>query len=387
MKATNSHKSEWLDSWHVNPSVNKDYLLLDGLRGVAIIMVLGAHFIYVNPNSNVIIKFLGGIFTGGFLGVRIFFALSGFLISWPFWKRKFQGAEQVVPTGYGWRRFWKIYPPLALSVLIFTPIYVLNAHDASFIYTATQWLTGLSLVMPVSGKFNPVMWSLIVEMHFYIILPFIFVGLKRISPKSCLWIITSVFLVIPIGYRWIVLNGDYFTLKPQINVHFPSLLDSFALGVLMAGLDNLGVIKKNWAKLGNVGFMLVAFSMLCFSMLMIHNLPSHPIFYESMMLTAQIGSGLLLCYVADPTYVISNWLSVAWLRWCGIISYEWYLFHQAILWWMRPWFGSAHGNLLNYGLNLGIPFIISLALAATVYRYFSLPILKFGRKRNEHGSS
>lgn len=80
----NSRKKEWLQSWHVSPSFNRDYDLIDGLRGIAILLVLGGHHIYVNPLSGSLARFVGGVFRAGGFGVTVFFALSGFLISWPF---------------------------------------------------------------------------------------------------------------------------------------------------------------------------------------------------------------------------------------------------------------------------------------------------------------
>jgi len=141
---------------------------MDGLRGIAILMVVAGHYLYVNPRSGPALQFLGNL-TGtlGGSGVSLFFTISGFLIAWPFWKRKANKAPVAVPPGYGWRRFWKIYPPLALSVILLTPCWILwHGEWALYLKTAAQWLTGLAFVVPVTGKFNPVMWSLVVEVHF-----------------------------------------------------------------------------------------------------------------------------------------------------------------------------------------------------------------------------
>src|ERR1700733_7697099 len=128
---TNLTGKQWLDAWHVNPSANREYDFIDGLRGIAILMVLACHFLYVNPNSGAGLRFIGGFLGACGHGVTLFFVLSGFLIAWPFWKRKVTGSGEVVPPGYVSRRFWKIYPPLAISVLILAPICLLRSGDWS----------------------------------------------------------------------------------------------------------------------------------------------------------------------------------------------------------------------------------------------------------------
>ena len=378
-----SPKKEWLDAWHVNPSINKEYDLIDGLRGIAILLVVACHMVYVNPNSSSTVQFLGGLFSAGSNGVTVFFTLSGFLISWPFWKRKVNQSAQVVPPGYGWRRFWKIYPPLALSLVLLTPIYLLRTHDGSFIELALQWLMGLPLVMPVSGKLNPVMWSLVVEMHFYIVLPLLFICLRKVPAKACLWILLLAFLLVPVLVRWVnISRGVYFSLLPEIQVHFPALLDAFAFGVFLAGLDNLKLIKKAWVRFGDLGFVLLGGSFILSSWLTLN-----PVIGETMRLElvgwgVKISTLFLLCYIADPQHPRARLLSQPWLRWCGIISYEWYLFHQPILTWIKEAFGPAGGNLIKYLVILGCSLFAGLILAAVVYRWFSLPILKYGRDRN-----
>src|SRR4029077_15797093 len=128
----NNSDKNWLDAWHVNPSANREYDVIDGVRGIAILLVVLSHLLYTPPQTSPFLHYLGGLFSAGGSGVIVFFALSGFLIAWPFWKRKWNGATQAVPWGYGWRRFWKIYPPLALSVIVLTPLYVLHTHDWSY---------------------------------------------------------------------------------------------------------------------------------------------------------------------------------------------------------------------------------------------------------------
>ncbi|HEY4415401.1 MAG TPA: acyltransferase [Verrucomicrobiae bacterium] len=377
IESSKPHK-HWLDNWHVNPSVNRDYDFIDGLRGVAILMVLFCHHFYINPAAGPALQFVGAFSTACGNGVQLFFALSGFLISWPFWKRKFLGETRTLPPGYARRRFWKIYPPLALSVLVLTPVYVILKHDASYFLIAAQWLAGLSFLLPVSGKLNPVMWTLVVEVQFYAVLPLFFLALKRTSYRASLWIMTAVFLLAPIFTR--ILTGQTATFQPDINAHFPTALDAFALGILLAGLENMRMIKKNWARLGMIGIILWPLTLLIIAWLRTHPEHGNVFIGESIGWMEKIASACLLCFVANPQHPIARLLCMPWLRWCGIISYEWYLFHQPITLWARGVFGPASGNFLKFALIVGGSFLFSTTVAALVYRYFSLPILKLGRK-------
>jgi peptidoglycan/LPS O-acetylase OafA/YrhL len=370
----------WLESWHVDPSANREYDFIDGLRGLAILMVVACHHLYVNPKSGPAVLFFGCVFGTSGLGVALFFTLSGFLIAWPFWRRKVNRAEQAIPPGYGWRRFWKIYPPLALSVLLLTPTYILWHGDAPlYLHATMQWLTGLAFLMPVSGKLNPVMWSLVVEIHFYLVLPLLFLLAKSLSPKKTLWLISLFFLVVPVATR--AATGLSPTFFPVISDPFPTGLDSFCLGVCLAGIDNLKIWDKNWARLGDVGCFLMPLGLLGQAWIRLHPENHGTGITQTFIWTFLLGAGFLLCYAADPQNPRAKMLCTPWLRWCGIISYEWYLFHQPMVYWSRGLFGHAGGNIFKYSLIVLLPLVASLTFSALVYRLFSLPLLQYGRAR------
>ena len=113
----------WLDAWHVNPSLNRDYDFIDGLRGIAILLVLCSHGIYVNPNAGPVVKFSGAMIGAGAGGIILFFAISGFLISWPFWRHKFAKGRPVALPGYAARRFWKNLSALGSFRLFFSRLF------------------------------------------------------------------------------------------------------------------------------------------------------------------------------------------------------------------------------------------------------------------------
>lgn len=379
-----SRKGDWLASWHVNPSLNKDYDVIDGLRGIAILMVVAGHLFYFNPNAGPVVRYIGNLIAGGGAGVTLFFTLSGFLISHPFWKRKIQGAESVVPRGYAGRRFWKIYPPYALSILLLAPIYFLFSGDAGIFLRAGHWLAGWPLVAPVKGGLdtvNTVMWSLIVEVHFYIVLPLLFLALKRVPVKASMGIVFLVFLVVPPLCRWLMGGGPAIQLTPVLYVRFPSVMESFAFGTLLAGLENLGRVRPSWARWGDAGVLLFLAVLAVGAWWGLHG-PLSPLQIGAFEWGAKIASAMMLCYVANPHYRHTRWLSSPWLRWFGLISYEWYLFHQPMIVWSRGIFGNAEGDILKYSAVVGGALIAGLVLSVLVYRCFSLPILKFGRSRH-----
>lgn len=364
----------------MDPSANREYDFIDGLRGVAILMVVACHYLYCQESNVPVIHYLRNFSWSLGNGVTLFFTLSGFLIAWPFWKRKAALSKSLIPPGYGWRRFCKIYPPLALSVLLLTPCFILWKGQAPlFLRTAAQWLTGLAFLLPVSGKFNTVMWSLVVEIHFYLVLPLLFLLTKPFSAKTCVWVIALILFAGPVLIT--ALTGLGPTYYPEISDPFCTGLSNFCLGVGLAGVDNLKLWNRRWGRLGDAGWFVILFALSGEAWFQLSPSTHAVITWQFFYWTFILGAGCLLCYAADPQNPRARWLCAPWLRWCGIISYEWYLFHQPMALWSRGYFGPANGGVLRYGLILGVPLVASLALAALFYRLFSLPLLKYGRSK------
>ena len=370
-----------LENWHVTSSALPNFEFLDGIRGIAILLVVLCHLFYVNPSSTGIVKFVGATLEAGTLGVTVFFTLSGFLISLPFWKRKIED-RPIQLKNYLLRRFWKIYPPLALSVILLLPFYIWIYGDGwHFLGTALEWLSGVAWFIPVSGKLNSVMWSLIVEVHFYLLLPMAFLGLRKTSYRTTLITIFLGLLFVPLTAKlWYAAHGMQFVLFPTMNVNFPVKLDAFAGGALIAGIYQQGNLHPKLAILGPVGVVLLGLTLILCGLSelfpVIHNFWNETARHYSTLLAATC----LLFFVAKPA-LASKWgLCADWLRWLGLISYEWYLFHQPPYFWARHILGPCEGNLSKYLAITALPFLTSLIFAAAIYRMFSLPILRKHRR-------
>lgn len=382
MKATRTSKNDWLESWHVIPNGSQTYGFLDGIRGIAILLVLACHLLYVNPQASPGMLFLFGIFGAGTFGVTIFFALSGFLISLPFWKGKARGAPLDLRR-YALRRFWKIAPPLALSLLILTPIYIhFHGDRDNFLKTAAQWLCGYAFLFPVSGNLNPVMWSLIVEVHFYLLLPVFYILLRRTNYRNTLLVLSLGFLVVPVLARQIFeASGNGFSLHPLIRVNFPSKLDAFSIGILIAGLHARNALPAVLSRLAPLGFLGIAIALVWTSYIGLRP-PTTKLFTEINNLIILVSSGLLLAFISNPAAAGKWFLDNRLLRWFGLISYEWYLFHQAAFFFTWNLLGNAGGDPKIYAARILIPAVGSLIVAAVIYRWFSLPILRATRGRD-----
>jgi peptidoglycan/LPS O-acetylase OafA/YrhL len=366
---------DWVERWHVHPYGKREYDFIDGLRGVAILMVVASHVLWVNPSYGSWIRFIGYLFHSGALGVSLFFVLSGFLIALPFWNRLIAGAENCTPIGYGRRRFWKIYPPLALSVLILLPYYILRkGHPEEYFLTALQWWTGLPVAFPVSSRINPVMWSLVIEVQFYMTLPVFFYLMRSSGFRKTVWGSLFVFLIFPVLAWWIYAQfGIHTSIHPFIQSNYPVGMINFPLGVLFAALVASGRGSNSLVRIGYAGFLMVIIAIfdcvVCFS-----NNSVMSVYPKIMMMVA---STACLFFVFDQSSLGARFLCMPWLRWLGMVSYEWYLLHQPLF--QLLWNGKTGGNVLKYlWITLGSAGG-SLLLAALMYRYFSLPILKWAR--------
>jgi peptidoglycan/LPS O-acetylase OafA/YrhL len=149
-------------------------------------------------------------------------------------------------------------------------------------------------------------------------------------------------------------------------------------------LENLGFLKKTWVKGAVAGVVLWPLALLLAAWASMHPTEKTFLTNELVQGSLKVSAACLLFFIASPQHPIARLLCAPWLRWCGIISYEWYLFHQPLALWSRAHFGPARGNPFEYVLIVGTPLLVGLVLSAAVYRFFSLPILRYGREKNQH---
>ena len=130
-------RSENRKSWEIQSSTGSHFHVLDGLRGVAILLVVSYHTLYTNPaHDGLSAQLAGYAINAGWMGVPIFFVLSGFLISYPFFQKRVDNPQFWYQRGYASRRLAKILPPFYLSIILFMGFYWWQFHDPAYFKSA-----------------------------------------------------------------------------------------------------------------------------------------------------------------------------------------------------------------------------------------------------------
>ncbi|QIL80407.1 acyltransferase [Diaphorobacter sp. HDW4A] len=215
---------------------------LDGLRGVAILLVLLSH-------AHV------PLFDGAFFGVDLFFVLSGFLIT-SLLLVEFNNNGKLDYWRFYARRFWRLMPALALFLLaycIFAPMIWPDLNDVySDSLVSILYLADYGIAFFDSPDTILHMWSLSIEEHFYLIWPPLLVLLLRFATPGKVW--RSILLLWIMAWAWRVMwvfQGQQFY---EIFFRFDTRATGLLAGALLAALmfekpSFTQNIKKNFAHL------------------------------------------------------------------------------------------------------------------------------------------
>lgn len=197
---------------------------LDGLRGVAIVLVLLSH-------AHV------PLFDGAFLGVDLFFVLSGFLItSLLLIEHQAQGRLQY--WRFYRRRFFRLMPALALFLAAYCLVAPLLWPGLDDVYqdalVSILYLADYGIAFFDSPGTLLHMWSLSVEEHFYLIWPPLLVLLLRWAKPGAVWRPLALLYVLSWLWRilWVV-QGQHFY---EIFFRFDTRASGLLAGALLAAL-------------------------------------------------------------------------------------------------------------------------------------------------------
>lgn len=197
---------------------------LDGLRGVAILLVILSHA-------------HAPLFDGAFYGVDLFFVLSGFLIT-TLLLQELQRDGRLNYWRFYRRRLWRLMPALALLLLAYCVFAPMLWPDLTDVYSdalvSLLYLADYGIAFFDSPGTLLHMWSLSVEEHFYLVWPPLLAVLARTAPRGGLWRRIAGLLVLAWAWRvlWVVQGQQFY----EIFFRFDTRATGLLAGSLLAAL-------------------------------------------------------------------------------------------------------------------------------------------------------
>lgn len=313
---------------------------IDGLRAVAVISVVIYHYY---PN----------ILPQGFIGVDIFFVISGFVIQ----RGLEQGSYRSLIHFYQ-RRILRIAPPVILVVLTSLLFGYLFLFDYEYRLLATSGIASLLfsqnfLLMSEASYFDvstiskPLIhfWSLAVEEQFYLIWPVLFMFL----PKK-IWLFRILIVLVVVGPFFSVFfdgaNSTWIFYSPLTRFW------EIAFGILIAKAQVINRIKKSNSHFALVGMLLIVVFLL---------LDTHFVIWPNpYSIIPVLGAGLICAYSSPITEkILSNRVIVT----VGKMSFSIYLWH---------WGGLSFAHIFDPSFSQFWlrPMLLVLTLSISFLSYF-----------------
>ena len=366
--------------------MREHYPALDGLRGIAALAVFADHYLGM---------ILGWkIFLPGWVGVEMFFVLSGFLITSGLYKRL--GSQSYFGVFYA-KRALRIFP---LYYAVWAAILILRLGLGSDwphrrIYT---WLVYLGNVLPPTHRgvqdlfsiaqihfhrlphvFQTIevnhFWSLCVEEQFYLVWPLLIFSLRsrgKIMLLSCLIVLAELSLRFALLHRFV--HTEFIYHQTWLR------LDGFMIGSLIALWVAEQVTKKALSRVQKAVWIGAGLPIAVYTLhTLSHGLPQRDLgspFIATIGFTliALVAGGLLMACL-DPSPRVLMAFGNAPLRYLGKISYGFYIFHEVPHHWFEagtPWLVAHH--LLK--VTVLVWFFATCGLASLSFRYLESSFLK-----------
>jgi len=341
---------------------------IDGLRAIAVISVIIYHL-----NENWL--------SGGFLGVDIFFVISGFLITGII-------ITEIQQNSFSFKQFYtrrikRIYPAfitvMALVSFIASAIFIYNDFNKlrKTIELAIAFLSNFYLGLTqgyfdLSANENPALhiWSLAVEEQYYLIFPLILIlAYKKFREIKVLFIITLILFFILLATSFIPANFYKEVLhQPNIyylsNLRFPELL----IGSLLAIYHNFSNKAKLSKQVSNI--LAILSTLLLFSCLFLMN--NDIAFIPGVTLILPCIFTALIIHTTYQNNVIKLCLSNKVIVFIGKISYSLYLYHWIFI--ALAYYITGEKQINNQSIT--IVTVLTIIFSVLSYYLIEQPIRK-----------
>ena len=351
---------------------------LDGLRGFAILLVFIFHYGGGSSSPNPVLHFIGLVRVGLWIGVPLFFVLSGYLITGILW---------VSYSNPSWwknfyiRRSLRIFPLYYFSLAVigvtafaFGDIHVYLHHVWAFLVYLQNMPFAFTLSELGSPSRGDIYWSLAVEEHFYLVWPFLLFTAR--SLKQARFYCVGIFLL-SLAFRIFGTSLAHPVLFVPGNTL--SRVGELATGAYLALLAQDK--EATWEKVTRAAPLVATVTLLSFILLGVYTGTLAPV-TRAMIVFGMPCVGILFGAVLVLSMRQGTWMErcaeVRWLRSLGKISYGVYIYHALAF----PLAAAAASHVVSESVHnafLGTRFIFgaifSVGLAVLSFRYLETPFL------------
>lgn len=315
---------------------------LTGIRAVAAILVVGTHAAYTTGKYTH--GYAGLVASRMEIGVPIFFVLSGFLLFRPWVKAVARGGPAApLPSlrRYAWHRVRRIMPAYVVTVLAAYLVYHFRTagpnpgHSWAGLFrnlTLTQIYTE-NYLFPYLHQGLTQMWSLAVEVGFYLVLPLlaylllVAVCRRRWRPVLLIWSLLAVAAITPV---WLTLVHTVDWLPESARLWPPGYLAWFVAGMLLTVLQAMGIHCY--------GFVAIPLAVVCYFIAatpIAGDPTTSPRGLSEALLKSLFYAVIAMLSVAPLALGNTGWyarlLATRPMVWLGEISYEIFLIHLVLM--------------------------------------------------------
>ena len=370
-----------MESSSVALQSKRHYPILDGLRGVAAVIVVAFHTLEVFSHGN----HRRQILNHGYLAVDFFFLLSGFVVAYAYddrWSR-------MTMLGFAKRRLIRLQPMVVMGSLIGAALFYFQAGPVFPLIAGTPvWklllvmLVGCTLIpLPVSmdirgwDEMHPLdgpAWSLFFEYVANILYALL---LRRISNRwLSLLVLLSAGLLLHLAlttHQGDVIGGWSLNAK-QLHIGFARLLYPFLAGVLLMRLD--------WRLNVRSGFAVCSLLLAAALCLPRAGSPLHP--WQNGLYDAFC---ILLVFPLIVATGAGSDESEGWLqrlsRFLGDLSYPLYITHYPLIYIQTAWVVRTHPSPAKAAVTGVLLFVVAISVAYASFKFYDEPVRRWLNKK------
>jgi len=333
---------------------------IDGLRTISVFLVIFHHLGY-------------SLFSGGFIGVDVFFVISGFLITSII--RKEITNKTFTLHGFYKRRILRLAPAYFTVIIIVTLVatfillptdlinYFKSVNYANFFLANFFMWSEVGGYFGVQSEFTPLLhlWSLAVEEQFYIFWPLFLIVLYKITKFSYSLLILGLLFLLALAVSEFGVN-NYLAASYYL---MPTRAFELIIGALLAFIPAIKMNKIYSNVFATFGVLLILWSGVTYT--------KEIIFPGLNALIPCVGAALVILFGSNK-YGIGKLISNKVMLYFGKISYPVYLWHWPLI---------VIANIYLINITNSIAFVIILAtlmLSTLTYHFVELP----AKKLNKH---